>query len=256
MTKIIAIANQKGGIGKTTTAVNLAICLHYAKRKTLLIDLDQQANATDTLKGKIEDTSTIYDVMFNKKDPKNAIQKTSYCDLIAGDLHLSEADQKLTKLGREHKLKQVISPIKNDYDYIILDTPPGLGIMLINALTFAEYVIVPVVPDHYTINGLQRFFETLETIKDFTNPNIKPLGILLVKVDERTNISREMAENMPDVAKENWNVKVFDTKIHSSVAVQYSQIERVGLLDYDPNNVVAVDYSQFTKEVINEVENG
>lgn len=256
MSFIIAIANQKGGIGKTTTAVNLTICLNKVGRKTLLIDLDQQANSTDTMKGKIENTSTIYDVLFSNAAIQESVQKTEHGDLIAGDPLLSQADQKLTELGREHKLRKAINEIKDEYDYIILDTPPGLGIMLINALTCANAVIIPVVPDHYTIKGLQMFFETLASIKEVTNPNIKPLGILLVMVEERTNISKELTENLPEVAKIKWNTKVFNTTIHRSVAVRYSQIQQTGVIDYDPSNTVAIDYALFTKELLSEVENG
>lgn len=124
MAKIIAIANQKGGIGKTTTAVNLTIGLNKTGRKTLLIDLDQQANATDTMKGKIDHTATIYDLLFEGDSVENTIQHTKNGDIIAADPLLSEADKRLTELGRERQLKKSIAPIVPIYDYIIIDTPP------------------------------------------------------------------------------------------------------------------------------------
>lgn len=256
MAHIIAIANQKGGICKTTTAVNLTIALKKAGKKTLLIDTDEQANATDTFRGNYEEATTLFDVLFEKVPIKEAIQKTQYGDLIAGDPLLNEADQRLTKLGRERELKKAIAPIVDEYDFIILDTPPGLGIMLINSLTAAQSVLIPVEPDRYSFMGLQRFFDTLEDIKDISNPSITPLGILLVKVDSRTNLSKEFLDSLPELALEKWKANVFDTKIRFSVAVKYSQIDQTGLSDYDPENTVSIDYEKLAKEVINEVANG
>lgn len=123
-------------------------------------------------------------------------------------------------------------------------------------MTCADSVIIPVVPDHYTIQGLNRFFETLGTVQELTNPNIIPLGILLVKYDERTNLSKSIGKSLPRIAKNNWNTKVFDTKIHHSIAIQYSQAEHTSIIDYDAENPVSLDYANFTKEIIREVENG
>lgn len=253
MARIIAVANQKGGICKTTTAVNLTIALQKAGKKTLLIDTDEQANSTDTFKGEFEGKTTIYDLMFENAPIKEAIQQTQYGDLIAGDPLLSDADQKLTQINRERVLKKAIEPVVDEYDYIILDTPPGLGMMLINALSAATEVIIPLEPDRYSFMGLQRFFDTLDNIREIINPEIKPLGILLVKVDARTNISKEFLDSLPELAFSKWNTPVFNTKIRFSVAVKYSQIQQMGLSDFDSKNTVTMDYDTLAKEIMSEV---
>lgn len=251
---ILAIGNQKGGIGKTTTAVNLAMSLTFLKKKVLLIDLDQQANATDTFKGKIDNTATIYDILIDNSPVQDTIQKTPSGDIIAGDPQLADIERKLAEIGREHQVKKHLSTIVKDYDYIIIDTPPNLGVMLTNALTFANYVLIPVEADRYATQGLQQFFNTVESIKEYSNPNLKVLGIFFVKYDDRTIIAKEFRDMLPEIAQKTWHTKVFDTKIHSSIAVKYSQLEQTSLIDYDASNTVSLDYAKLTKEILEELK--
>lgn len=249
MAKVITIANQKGGVAKTTTATALASGLKIKGYNVLLIDTDPQCNASDTYQAEIEDIATLYDLLFNKEPVQNTIQHKSMGDIIPSDPLLSKAENMLNNTGREYVLKKAASLILDQYDYIIIDTPPTLGILLINALTFANEVIVPVTADRYSLQGLSQLYETIGAAKEYTNPNLKVIGLLLAKYNGRTNLSKEVAEGMPIIAKQ-MNTVIFDTAIRESTAAKEAQAMRKGLYEHSPNCTTAQDYLLFTEELI------
>lgn len=169
--KIVAITNQKGGVGKTTTATALASGLNRKGFNTLLVDTDPQSNASDTYRA--TDKPTIYEVFENKVSAVEVIQSTDQGDIIAGDLRMSAADMTFTKQGREYILKKALKPIESRYDYIIIDTPPALGIITINALTAAHSLIIPMLADRYSLQGIAQLSDTIETVKEYSNPDLK-----------------------------------------------------------------------------------
>lgn len=249
MGKVIAVANQKGGVAKSTTATALATGLAKMNYKTLLIDTDPQCNASDTYQAQIEGTATLFDLMCKGEDAMNAIQTTDVGEIIAGDPLLSCAENQLNKTGKEFILKKVAAPLVSLYDYIIIDTPPALGVLLTNALTFANTVIVPVTADRYSLQGLSQLEETISAVKEYTNPGLTVAGLLLTKYNERTRLSKSVFGEMPQIA-EHLNTCVFDTKIRESTSAKEAQTMRQGLFSYNASCTTAVDYINFAKELI------
>lgn len=249
MAKVIAIANQKGGATKTTTAIALATGLQLRNKKTLLIDTDPQCNASDTYQAQIEGVATLYDLLSQGEPVNNTIQHTDIGDIIPCDPLLSEAEKILSKTGKEHILKKAVTPIRNKYDYIIIDTPPALGVLLLNALTFADTVIVPITAERYSLQGLSQFMETVNAAKEYTNPNLTISGLLLTRYNGRTNLSKEVAEGMPQIADQ-LDTIVFDTQIRESVATKEAQALRKSLYFHAASSTTAKDYLAFVDELI------
>lgn len=249
MSKVIVIANQKGGVSKTTTATAIASGLKQKGYKVLLIDTDPQGNASDTYKAKIEGEPTLYDLLCNNEPIRDCIQKTVAGDIIAADPLLSQAENMLNKTGKEHILKKAAQPILNEYNYIIIDTPPTLGILLLNALTFANILIVPITADRYSLQGLSQLTETVDAVKEYTNPSLKIAGLLLSKYNNRTNLSREVAEGMPQIA-EKMSTIIFNTSIRESIAAKEAQATRETIFSYAPKSTTAQDYLTFIDELL------
>lgn len=248
MGRIISICNQKGGIAKTTTALCLAAGLEKAGYETLLIDMDPQTNATDTYRAVTENTGTLYDLMV-QGDTEDVVQHTELGDIIAGDPLLKDADRQINGAGANFRLKKGLKEIRENYDYIILDTPPSLGILLINALTAADSCIIPLVADRYSLQGLTALKETINDVKEYTNPSLIVEGLLLVKFGGRMRTEKAVLEALGDYA-ESLNTKIFETKIRNTNTVQKAQLARTGLYAYDPTCTAALDYLEFTMEVI------
>lgn len=244
--RIVAIANQKGGVGKTTTATALASGLNRKEFKTLLIDTDPQSNASDTYDA-IPDMPSIFDVFENKVPAIEAIQSTNQGDIIAGNLRMSSADMTFTKQGREYILKKALKLIERQYDYIIIDTPPALGIITINALTAAHSLIIPMLADRYSLQGIAQLSETIKTVKEYSNPDLRIDGILLTRYNPRTVLNRDIREAIEEQA-ESWNTKVFATAIRQGIAVAEAQTQQESLFSYAPNSTVGKDYAAFVAE--------
>lgn len=245
---IIAIGNQKGGVGKTTTAVSLATGLKSQGFNTLLIDLDPQCNATDTYHAQIDGVATLYDVLCESEPTENAIQATEIGNIIACDPALAKAEKLLDGVGRESRLKECLESIKLQYDYIILDTPPTLGILLVNALTAADRLIVPVYADRYSLYGLTQLSETLTTIYKYTNPDLLVAGLLLVKYNSRTRLSRDMTESLAQLAQ-TMKTEVLKTRIRESTATKEAQAMRQSIFDYAGKSTTAQDYKMLIDEL-------
>ena len=252
--KVIAIANQKGGVGKTTTAVNLSAVLSKKGFKVLLIDTDGQCNSTDSCQAKVDGVATLYDLLFEREDSKECIQKvTDHLDIIASDPLLADSESKFPNDGsRNFIMREAIEKLRDSYDYMIIDTPPVLGCMLSNALTFADEVIVPVTCDRYAIQGIDDLIKTISNAKKYTNPLLKVAGILLIKYHANTNLSKEIIDGLPQIL-ESFNTKVFETKIRESESCRKSQAAQMSVIDYAPKSTTSIDYISLCDEIIKEV---
>lgn len=249
MANLIAVANQKGGIGKTTTATALAAGLKLRGYRVLLIDTDPQCSASDTYQAMIDGAATLYDLLCEGESIQETIQHTPSGDIIPCDPLLAEANKKLTHLGDEKLLKKALSAILPDYDYIILDTPPGAGILLHNALTAGDYLIIPITADRYGLQGLSQLRDTIEAIQENTNPGLKVGGLLLIRHNERTNLSKIVSENFPAIAAQ-MGTQLFSTYIRESVVTKEAQTNRTTLFNHAPESTTAQDYNTFLDELI------
>lgn len=246
---IIAITNQKGGVGKTTTAVNMADVLKLKGYKVLLVDTDPQGNATDTYRATVEGEATLYDLLFENEPAIDCVQVTEHGDVIAADPLLKEAEKHLSGVDGVYRLKERLEPLQSVYDYILIDTPPTLGVLLTNALTAADSVIIPITADRYGVQGLTQLNETIASIKKYTNRDLKVNGLLLVKYNQRTNLAKELRTALHDIAKQ-FETVVFDTSIRESTKAKEAQTVRQSLYTYAGNCTTALDYLDFVNEFI------
>ena len=253
MAEIIAVANQKGGIGKTTTALALADALNMKGKKTLYIDLDPQCNGTGNYRAKVDGVGTLYDLLVD--GDTDCIQTTERGDIIAGDPLLKEASKVIDGASATFKLKKGLSEIRNHYDYIILDTPPALSVLLTNALTAADKVIIPLTTDLFGLQGLTQLHDTIVEVQEFTNPELKVDGLLLVKYKDRTNLSKEILATLPEYAKL-LNTRIYETKIREAVATQEAQAARESLFNWAPSCTTAKDYLELLNEIVGGDING
>src|SRR5438094_7827609 len=200
MTRIVALANQKGGVGKTTTAINLGASLAACERKVLLIDLDPQANATSGLGLSKNESDSIYPVLLDGLPLSSIVRPTelatlklapSSVDLVGAELELGTAE------SREFRLKKAIEDLGDEYDYILIDSPPSLGLLTINGLTAADSVLVPMQCEYFALEGVSQLLTTIERVRDAVNPALEIEGIVLTMVDDRRNLSRQVAEEVP-----------------------------------------------------------
>ncbi len=251
--RIITIANQKGGIGKTTTAMCLATILNRKGYKTLLIDTDMQCNATDAYGAQVEDTPTIYDVILAAEADRipimDTIQHTESGDIIASDRLLTGADSDLQKDPEGvFRLQDALAGISG-YDYIVIDTNPTLNFMLYNALVTTDELIIPVTSDRFGFTGLNQLNETIQKIKRRQNPSLKVMGLLLIKFKKSTRLGKDVKEILDKTAVD-MDTSLFENTIRESVKVQEAQIMRTPLIEYAPNCTSAIDYEDFVDELL------
>lgn len=253
MAKIITFANQKGGVGKTTSAHIVSIGIAKKGYKVLACDLDPQANLTSVFGVDPDgDIVSIYDLFEGDCDITDAIVSTdSGVDLLVGSLMLSGADRKYSATGDEYKLKEALDGIKDNYDYIIIDTPPALGVMSLNGLATTDYLTVVMTPDYFSGKGLKQFQQTVETTKKYlNNPDLKINGLLLTRCD-RTNLSSIINDDMEEVAA-SLDSKIYNAKIRQGVAIRESQYLESSLFDMK-DTAVLDDYNDFINELLEEV---
>lgn len=251
--RIIVIANQKGGIGKTTTATALAAILSEKGYHTLLIDSDQQGNSSDTYKAKMEGVATLYDVLLDdERIPiKEAIQTTESGDIVASDLLLRKADEILNNdIEGFYRLQDSLEELSG-YDYVVIDTAPAMNSILYNCLIAANEVVIPVTADRYALQGLAQLNETIKAIKKRQNKKLKIAGFLLIKYNGRTLLGKEVKESLEKLALE-MNTKLFKSTIRESIKVKEAQAIRSTLINYAPNSTAALDYVCFTNELLEE----
>ena len=245
--KVITIANQKGGVGKTTTANVLIAGLTERGFKVLGIDLDPQTNLTASMGA--DTKRTALGVLTGECEAKDAIAETATGDLIPSSSRLANADMLLDETGKEYKLKEAIESVKGSYDYIIIDTPPSLNILTINALTACDYAIVPAQADLYSLQGISELAKTIDAVRKYTNPNIKVAGILLTMFNGRTRIAKEVSEILEQLASR-LSTTVFKTRIRASVKATEIQFKQGGLFKYAPRATVTEDYRSWIDELL------
>ncbi len=247
MGKVIAIVNQKGGVGKTTTAINLSVALASEKRKVLLIDLDPQANATTGLGKRRE--KTIYNALLDGVPIKDVIIEGDFpfFYLIPSSIDLAGSLVELVYVPkREYVLRDVISEIKEEYSFIFIDCPPSIGLLTINALTCADSIIVPIQAEYYSMEGLSKLLESVERVRKSFNPELKTEGILITMYDVRTRLSREVDEEM----RKYFADKVYETVIPRNVKLAEAPGYGMPVMLYDATSKGAESYIALAKEII------
>ena len=249
MGKIIALANQKGGVGKTTTAVNLSAALAEAGKKILLIDSDAQGNATSGLGCRCDKTKTLYDVIIDEIDMTEAIVKTKYknLDLCPSNVELSGAEIELVDADdRAFRLKKAVAKIKDNYDFIFIDCPPSLGLVTLNALSAADRVLVPIQCEFYALEGLALLTGTVKRVKKSLNPDLDFEGVLLTMFNGRANLSIQVADEVKKFFKE----KVYSTVIPRNIRLSEAPGFGEAVLSYDGRSKGAESYRDLAKEFI------
>lgn len=253
MAEILAIANQKGGIGKTTTALAVSQVLRMKGKKVLYCDLDPQCNGTDNYRAKIDGFGTMYDLLVH--GDTDCIQQTEMGDIIAGDPLLKDANKHLDGVSATYKLREGLEPIAGRYDFIILDTPPALGILLQNALTAANKVVIPLTSDRFGLQGLVQLNDTIRDVRKYANPGLVVDGLLLVKHSDRTNLAKDIADNLPAYA-ERFNTRIYSTTIRESVKAREAQAAQKSIYEWAPDCTTALDYVDLTNEILGGINNG
>ena len=244
----ISLVLQKGGVGKSTTSQALASTLGFKHKKVLLIDLDPQTNITYS-SGVDNPKRTITDVLGEDCKADEAVIECKYYDLLAADSYLTNVEMAEVE---PTLLKNVIAPLKSKYDFIIIDTPPALGNLSVNALVASDYVIIPTEPRPFALQGLGRLHSTIESVRNGYNSNLKVLGILLIKYHNRTVLNRDIKQMIEDYAKQ-MNTTVFNATIREGIAVPEAQIMRQPLIDYAKNSNPNKDYKAFTTELLHKI---
>lgn len=250
MGRTIAIANQKGGVGKTTTAINLSSCLAEAGQRVLTIDFDPQGNATSGLgleKGQIEDT--VYEMMLGDCSFEDCLQREVQEDLdvLPSDSNLSGAEIELLDVeNKEFVLKSHLDQVKNDYDFIIIDCPPSLSLLTLNALVAADTVLVPIQCEYYALEGLSQVLRTINIVKRKMNPSLEMEGVVFTMYDARTNLSLQVVENVKSYLNQN----IYKTIIPRNVRLAEAPSHGLPINLYDPKSVGAESYQMLAEEVI------
>ena len=250
MARIISVANQKGGVGKTTTTVNLGACLAYYGKKILLVDIDAQGNATSGLGVRKADVEKdIYDILVNETPVDEVVLETSRENLwiVPATIQLAGAEIELTtQMARESRLKQALAKVSDDYDYILIDCPPSLGHLTINAFTASDSILIPVQCEYYALEGLSQLLNTVRLVQKHFNPDLKIEGVLLTMLDARTNLGDEVV----DEVKKYFRERVYKTIIPRNIRLSEAPSHGLSIIDYDARSRGSEVYLELAKEVL------
>jgi len=254
MAVIISVINQKGGVGKSTITFNLDAGIRRKNKgkKNLLIDLDSQCSITMTSKANMT-LPTIFEVLKKEIEIEKAVQDTNGTNIIPGSQSLVELDKVLSETGKEYRLKESIDKIKDEYDYILIDTPPTLSVASINALTTSDYVLIPAMADTYSLAGIGQLYQTFLAVKKYCNNNLKIAGIVLNRFNPQTVLSKQMATMVDDIAKQ-IETTVFETKLRDYTAIKEAQASRTNIFDYCATHNAIDDYTNFVNEFLKKIK--
>lgn len=252
MTRVIAVANQKGGVGKTTTAVNLAASLAAAERRVLAVDADPQGNLTSGLGRKTrESRPSLYDALIDQRPIEELLVPTDleHLTLVPADRNLTGAEVELVGLlAREYRLKEALAPVRGNYDFVIVDCPPSLGLLTVNALAAADTVLIPLQCEYYALEGVSELTSTLQRVKRVLNPDLEIEGVVLTMVDERTNLTQQVISEV----RAHFKDKVFKTQVPRSVRLAEAPSFGKPALLYDIRSRGAEAYLQLARELLSQ----
>ena len=250
MKECIAVINQKGGVGKSTTSNAIGAGLFQRGYKVLFIDLDAQGNLSYSMKCENKPLSSL-EVLTGTATAREATLTTPQGDIIPASPALASADTIITDKGREYRLKEALEPLKEVYDYIIIDTPPALGTLTINALTACDSVIIPAQADIYSLQGIGQLNQTIQTVKRYCNKGLTIKGIVITRYSPRAVLTRDMTDLLEDTAKQ-LNTKVFTSRIRECIALKEAQASQIDIFTYNPRSNAGIDYKALLEEMIGE----
>lgn len=252
MSQIITLTNQKGGVGKTTSCGAIISGLHAAGYRTLGIDLDPQGNLGFSLGVDIEQGYSMYEVMKGTAPVSEALLHTDNGDLIPSNILLSSAELEFSRAGREFLLRDIIRSIEPHYDYIVIDTPPALNILTVNAYVASNHLIIPMVPEILSLLGTNQLKETISVVRKFYNPDLQLFGILFTKYNNRVNLTSEVMDMATTIAQQ-LGTEVLDVTIRSSIVTAEAPAHGESVLTYAPTSTTAMDYSALVQQIISRV---
>ena len=251
---IIAVANQKGGVGKTTTAQAMAAGLAARKYMVLGIDLDPQGNFSAACGAVNYNVPTVYELMKQTVGIKEAIQHMNGgYDVVPANIMLAGAEQELSQTGKEHRLKEAVSAVVDEYDFIVIDTPPSLGVLTVNAFTCATDILIPTTAGIFATAGISQLNETVTSVQKYCNPGVKIRGILFTRFNPRANISRQIRE-LAEQLSEYISAPIYQTYIRAGIVVEEAQANKADIFDYAGKSTVAQDYQAFIEEFLKGVD--
>lgn len=251
MEKIIAVTNQKGGVGKTTTSLSLINALHLRGYKVLGVDLDPQGSLGFSAGLDIENSETVYEVLKGTAAIEDVIVSTDLGDILPSNILLSTAELEFNTPGREYLLRNELTKVEGNYDYIIIDTPPALNVLTINAYVASGALIIPMAPEILSLLGISQIRDTINTVRKYYNPDLRVLGILLNKFNGRLTLNREVLELSGEIARK-LDTKVLNSKIRTSVVVAEAPAHGESVLSYAPRSNPALDFQALLDELLAE----
>ncbi len=253
MSSIFAIITQKGGVGKTTTVNALAASFKKLGKKVLCVDMDPQGNLSFSMGAETEESLTVFDAICGSARVGTCIQKTEVGDVLPSNILLTGAELEFTGKNREYILKNVLGVVEDDYDIILIDSPPGLGFLTVNALSACNYVIIPMLPDIFSLQGLVQVCETIEFIKKGSNPKLEIMGIIINKFNRFAKLHRE-ALGTAQMISEKFNIPIFGTNIHNASKLSEAQSLQLDIFDYCPKCSGTKDYLKIANEIISKIK--
>lgn len=252
MSEIFAIITQKGGVGKTTTVNALAASFKKIGKKVLCVDMDPQGNLSFSMGAETEESLTVFDAICGTSRVGSCIQHTELTDILPSNILLTGAELEFTGKNREYILKNVLGVVEDDYDIILIDSPPGLGFLTINALSACNYVIIPMLPDIFSLQGLVQVYETIEFIKQGSNPDLEIMGIIINKFNKFIKLHRE-ALGTAQMVSENFNIPIFETHVHNAEKLSEAQSLQLDIFEYCPKCSGVKDYFKIANEILSKI---